>query len=57
MKKIRETAAVRKWNAMMDALEANWLVKMADPRKAYPRDRLPSDKKLLEPPGTEPPSA
>ena len=57
MDKICEAAEVRKWNAMMDALEANWQMKMADTRKEYQQDRLPTNKKMPELLISEPPSA
>ncbi len=44
-----ETTETRKWNAMMDALEANWLVKMADTRDEYQRERLAIHITRLEP--------
>lgn len=49
MIKLSETSEAQKWNAMMDALEANWLVKMADTRDEYRRDGLPSLENMLEP--------
>lgn len=49
--RIKEAAAAEalKWNAMMDALEANWLVKMANTRDEYKCEHVAVCKARLQP--------
>ena len=48
MVKLTETSEMRRWNARMDALEVNWLEKMAATRDEYKQEPLSLYETLME---------
>lgn len=48
MVKLTDTTEMQRWNAKMDALEANWLEKLASTRDEYKRDPVSLYETLVE---------